>query len=110
MKLCDIKPLNDGRAHAGNTILREYTPGLPNKHIDVVALDGNLGEDPLPMGIELKLSLIADAGSKVQDADALPEKLNQLSRQNQLNTITLMSDIQHMSDLIKRLLEQGGLQ
>lgn len=91
MKLYEIKPLD-----TGHKPVLEYFPDLPNKHVDVISLDGSLGEDPLPMGIELKLSLIADAGKKVLNADNINDKIDQLAMLVQLTTITLMSDIEHL--------------
>ncbi len=70
--------------------------GLPNKHIEEVALDTNLGDDPTPMDIELKLSLISDAGGKALDATTMLDEFDQLAMLVQLTTLTRMNDIQRL--------------
>lgn len=106
MKLCDIKPLD-----TGHEPILEYEPDLPNKHVDVIALDGDyLGDDPMPMGLELKLSLIGDAGKKVLEADNPHDKLDHLAMLVQLTTITLMSDIEQLSKKLGGTIVQEGRQ
>lgn len=107
MKLSEIKPLDTGKP-----ITCEYEVDLPNKHVDIVSLDGNgkLGEDPIPMGIEIKLSLIGNAGGKVLEAESTNDKLDQLALLVQLTTITLMSDIEQLSKKLGDTLIQEGTQ